>query len=238
MSNTQSVARVCPRCGRPSGPSQDAGEAVCSCGAAAPDARGEGAADAYELAPEPAGASTRATLPVSTGGREPRALSYRAPKDEAPGRAEPETIRDLYLPLWLLGGGVLVEVIAAVIRERQFAAALIHVGVELSVGTTLMLAGILLAAWLRNIDLGRSWVAVFKLAAISVAPAAAVSLVTPLLNFIPLGGLIGWAGAFVFYFALLGALFDLDQSDTWYCVCVIFLVRLAVYFLLLGIGVR
>ena len=28
-------------------------------------------------------------------------------------------------------------------------------------------------------------------------------------------------------------LFDLDESDTWYCVLVIFLVRLGVYFLFL-----
>jgi hypothetical protein len=42
--------------------------------------------------------------------------------------------------------------------------------------------------------------------------------------------LLGWAGEFVLYFALLGALFDLDQGDTWYCVLVIFLVRVAVFF--------
>ena len=35
--------------------------------------------------------------------------------------------------------------------------------------------------------------------------------------------------------ALLGALFGLDQSDTWYCVCVIFLVNVATYFSLLGL---
>lgn len=155
-----------------------------------------------------------------------------------PAKAEPETIRNLYLPLWLLGGGVLVEVIAAAIKERELGAALIHVGVELLLGTALMLAGILLVAWFRKIDFGPFWVAVFKLAALSVAPAAAVDLFTPALNFIPLGVLLGWGGGFVLYFALLGALFDLDQSDTWYCVCVIFLVHLAVYFLLLWIAAR
>jgi hypothetical protein len=93
-----------------------------------------------------------------------------------------------------------------------------------------MLAGIVLAARWRGIDLGGFWTAAFKLAAVAVAPAAAVTLATPVLRLVPLGGLLGWAGEFVLYFALLGALFDLDQSDTWYCVLVIFLVRLAVFF--------
>jgi hypothetical protein len=46
---------------------------------------------------------------------------------------------------------------------------------------------------------------------------------------------VGWVAEFVLYFALLGVLFELDESDTWYCVCVIFLVRLAAYFLLLAV---
>jgi hypothetical protein len=53
-----------------------------------------------------------------------------------------------------------------------------------------------------------------------------------------IGGLAGLGVQFVLYFALLGALFDLDESDTWYCVWVIFLVRLAVYFVTLWMGGR
>lgn len=96
-----------------------------------------------------------------------------------------------------------------------------------------MLAGILLVAWLRKISFGPFRTAVFKLAAVSVAPAAVLSLLTPALMVIPFGGLIGLLVGFVAYFTLLGALFDLDQGDTWYCVCVIFLVHLGVYLLLL-----
>src|SRR5207249_2030428 len=82
----------------------------------------------------------------------------------------------------------------------------------------------------RAIALGPFWVAVFKLAAVSVAPGATVALLTPALNFIPLGAILGWIGEFALYFALLGVFFDLDESDTWYCVCVIFLLNLGVYF--------
>ena len=101
-------------------------------------------------------------------------------------------------------------------------------------GTILMLAGIIPAARWRGVELGSFWTVVLKLAAITAAPSAVVRLVSPVLDVVPLGGLVGWIGEFVLYFALLGVLFDLDESDTWYCVCVIFLVRLAVYFALLA----
>jgi hypothetical protein len=151
---------------------------------------------------------------------------------------EADTIKNLYMPLWLLGGGVAVEVIAAFLRDGLAPIALIDVGFELIAGTVVMLAGIFLAARLRGLQLGSFWIAAFKLSAISVAPAAALDLVSPLLRVVPLGGLLGLAGNFVLYFALLGALFDLEESDTWYCVWVIFLVRLAVYFAILSVRAR
>ena len=137
------------------------------------------------------------------------------------------------MPLWLLGGGVVVDVVAAFLRQRCFCfdVALKEVGLHLIIGTTLMLAGVLLAAKLRGIALGPFWVTVMKLASISVAPQAIVALATPMLNVIPFGGLVGWVGEFALYFALLGVFFDLDESDTWYCVCITFLVSLGVYFL-------
>jgi len=161
---------------------------------------------------------------------EPVTLTYRAPKDDNHGRAEPDTIKNLYMPLWLLAGGIVIEVAAALIRTRSLKLSLTYVGVNVLLGTVIMLAGMLLAARFRGIDLGNFWTAVFKLCAISVAPGALVSLASPLLDHIPFGGLVGLLAFFILYFALLGALFDLDQEDTWYCVCVIFLIRLTVYF--------
>jgi len=164
------------------------------------------------------------------------ALGYRSKKVHAPKSADPEAIKNLQMPMWLLGGGVVIEVVSAFLRGGGADGALIYVGVELIFGTAVMLAGILLAARLRRIDLGQFWIATFKLAAITVAPAAAVGLAYPLLRIIPFfGGLFALAGEFILYFALLGALFDLDESDTWYCVWVILIVRIAVYFAVLGI---
>ena len=201
---------------------------------------------AYDLAPGPTPTSRAAVRrPVPAGlavpvapATEPRqpTLDYQRPAAGQAGRAapaEPETIKNLHAPLWLLGGGVAVGIIAAFVRNRSLPDALTYVALDLVIGTLLMLVGLLLAARARAIDLGGFWPAVLKLAAISVAPAAAADLLAPLFAFIPLGGLVLLVVQFVVYFALIGALFDLDQSDTWYCVCVIFLVRLAVYFTLM-----
>ena len=140
------------------------------------------------------------------------------------------------MPMWLLCGGIVIETAAAFLRRDNTQVALAQLGIGLILGTVLMLVGVLIAARVRQIDLGNFWTAAFKLAAIAIAPGAVVTLLSPALDRIPLvGGLIGWAGEFVLYFALLGALFDLDESDTWYCIMVIFLVRLAVFFSLLGV---
>jgi hypothetical protein len=194
----------------------------------------------YELAPEELpppspGPSDSIASPAAS----PPVLGYRAPAPSAgPGQFDPEPIKNLYLPLWLLGGGILVEVGATFFFQHNARTALISVGVNLLLGTALMLGGLLLAARWRGIDLGSFGAAVLKLAALSVAPAAAMTLLSPFFHVIPLlGGLLAWVGAFILYFALLGLLFDLDESDTWYCIAVIFLVRLAFYFLLLGAAV-
>ena len=192
-------------------------------------------AEAYELAPESGAAQVRptATRQIDTRGAAP-VLGYRGPRDDVPARAEPDAIKDFYMPAWLLGGGIVVEVVAAFLQgPGGITWGFLSLGAELLFGTALMLAGMALAAKRRGFSLGPLPTAIFKLAAVAIAPAAAVALLSPVLRFVPLGGLWGAIGAFVFYFALLGALFDLDQSDTWYCVCIIFLLNLAVYLPLL-----
>jgi hypothetical protein len=182
-------------------------------------------ATAYDLAAQPPRREPVTPAPPKI------ALAYRAPKDESPSQSDPETLKNLHMPMWLLGGGVAIEVVAALLAQRGgIVAALATVAAQLIVGTVFMLIGILWAVKFRGIALGPFWIAVFKIAAISVAPAAPVAIFTPFLNHLPLGGLIGLAAEFVLCFALLGVLFDLDQSDTWYCVCVIFIAHLAVYF--------
>jgi len=197
------------------------------------DNTSEGAGE-YELVPE------RVIAKPRNGGtpREviPAPLNYRSTMPQPTVKTAPEEMIHLQLPIWLLAGGVVIEVVASCLRERSIGVAMAVVGAQLVLGTAILLAGVLTAMRMRGIAIGSLPIAALKLAAIVVAPAAAVDLLEPAMRFIPFGGLIGWGVSFLLYFALLGALFELDESDTWYCVWVIFLVRLAVFFgLLFGV---
>jgi hypothetical protein len=223
-------APACPRCG----------QYTCTCPA------GEVTYDdeTYALADDPpapeAGvipvAAVATSLPPPLDSPAPlRPIAYKsAPPKPARASADPEQIKNLYLPLWLLGGGVVIGVVAAFIRRQDLRTALIEVGVELVGGTILMLAGIFVTAKIRDIEFGEFWVAVYKLAAVAVAPSALGALLEPLTRMFPLGFLANWLAQFVLYFALLGVLFDLDEPDTWACVFVIFLVKVMLFFLVLS----
>jgi DNA-directed RNA polymerase subunit RPC12/RpoP len=134
-------------------------------------------------------------LPVN-----PMQLAYQPAKREF----DPERFKNLTLPLWLLAGGIIVQLVADLITSHgEILSAAILVGVQVIIGTAIMLVGILLAAKMIGVRLGQFWTAIFKLSAISVAPAAVVAIATPALNFIPLGFFLGWLIEFVLYFALL-----------------------------------
>jgi len=208
-------------------------------------------ADLYDVAPDadapatatpPAGATprtntSRVNVIESSPAAPARALPYRRPTEDTGGVDSyfPNKTIDFYGPLWLIGASVVVEFIATYLRmpagvtgARAASAAMTGVGIEMVVGTVLMLAGVLIAVKFRGINLGRFWTAVLKLAATAVAPGAAMTLLGVAFDRLPIiGPLIPWVGGFVLYFALLGVFFDLDQSDTWFCVMVIFLVKLA-----------
>jgi hypothetical protein len=191
--------------------------------------------NAYDLAEEPA----KPAPPRLPPREPPPTLGYRGPvRDEAhsasrdSGAVADQAVVNLHLPLWLLVGGIVVEVIALWWGWTTFRAAMTAVGLNLIVGTIFMLVGVLIAARIRQIRLGDFWTVVLKLAAISVATDATVTLMLPVISVLPLGGLIGLGILFVVYFVLLGSLFDLDQSDTWYFIMVLVLLWLILYFAL------
>jgi len=170
-------------------------------------------------------------------GHQPQAtsptLAYHtaSPEDAAVSRYFPDRLKDLQIPLWLIAAATAIELVAGALGRRGgTVAAMFDAGVQMLTGTGIMLAAMFIAARFRGINLGPLPAAALKLAAISLAPGALITLMSPVLGFMILGWAIAWIGAFVLYFALLGALFDLDESDTWYCVCIIFLVNLVVYF--------
>jgi hypothetical protein len=128
--------------------------------------------------------------------------------------------------------GMVVEVVGAYFIGGNFAAMAAGVGINLVLDTVVTLVAVLMAAKLRAIELGKFRYVILKLSAICIFPAAMLMVCMPVLRFIPiLGALGGLVGEFVLYFALLGVFFDLDELDTWFCVAVIFLVNLGVYFL-------
>jgi len=171
--------------------------------------------------------------------RAARPAQSAPPGKPAATQTDTDTIKNFQLPLWLLVGGVAIDVVAAIINEKSFIGALASVGLGLVGGTALMLVGVLITAKVRGIDLGSFGSAVFKLAAISVAAPALATLAGLALGWIPfLGGLTVATATFFLLFALLGVLFDLEQSDTWYFVCVMFLIALGLHFLMLACGFK
>jgi hypothetical protein len=211
-----------------------------------PDAlaqEGDGPRDEYDLAPDTPAPLTVAAHPVQepaeTISGQPakpgQILNYRTNpgvgSNSAPVDLDTEKLTKQILPLWILTGGLLVEGFIAFLHARSNPMpAMIHLFVGIGVLTLLMMAGVLIAARVRQIQFGSYGSAALRLSAVVVGVAAVNDLLAPLASFIPFGGLGLLLVNFALYFALLGAFFDLDESDTWYCICVIFLVHLVVYF--------
>jgi hypothetical protein len=226
-----------------------AGRAVkCACGKAVLVPATEPADDVYDFAdgPDPvlpARSSVSAVQPVEgvalpmakaagPAGSGGPPLAYAQPRANAVDEYFPDRVKDFQAPLAFLVGGILVEFVAGWIHARGgtrgMTLAMAEVGVGLVVGTALMLVAMRIAAKFRSLSFGAFWTAVLKLSAISVAPGAAITASYVFLRPIPFGFLLSWGLGFCLYFALLGFFFDLDQSDTWYCVWVILAVKVGV----------
>jgi hypothetical protein len=119
------------------------------------------------------------------------------------------------------------------------------------VGTMAMtLIAVLVAVKFREIELGPLPRAALKLAAIAAASMALyilVSLITkgllpslPLgsLAAIPLGSVVALVAYGVLSFALLGVFFDLDHSDAGYCVSVMIVIAIAMFFVAKAVGIN
>ncbi len=142
------------------------------------------------------------------------------------------------MPLAILLAGLVIEIVAALIRmpgTMGWTVAMAALFGRLIVGTAVMLVGMVIVAKLRAIELGSLWLAVLKLSAVAIGPGALMTLLAPAITHIPLpAAMILGLGTlvldFVLYFALLGAMFRLEESDTWVCVWVFLLLRIALHF--------
>jgi hypothetical protein len=255
MSQTKPAIFECSGCGkRFRWKPELAGRAVkCPCGnvMTAPAQAPSDDDNLYDVVVEPSAAvsttpKARATQIAATQVNPSQpVLGYQAKRDASATLAAPAAdgyfpnpLKDFQIPLVLLCAGLVVESAAAVWtavqRSHSVWIAVVALFIGLVISTALMLAGVFITAKTRGFSLGRFWPAVLKLSAISVAPSAAMTLLYIFLRFIPFGIIATWIAGFVFYFALIGVSFDLEESDTWYCVIVIFLVKLTVALVILA----
>jgi hypothetical protein len=88
----------------------------------------------------------------------------------------------------------------------------------------------MVVAKIRGINFGPVPTALIKLCGLSIGPGAVGSLLSLLFGWIPIfGALGGWIAGCILYFAMFGAMFDLEESDTWVVVLSVFFVRLALF---------
>src|SRR3954469_6854763 len=71
----------------------------------------------------------------------PAPLAYHTPRDASSPKIDEQTLKNQHIPIALLGGGVLIEVIAAFLLRDRLDEALKHVGFQLVAGTIFMLVG-------------------------------------------------------------------------------------------------
>lgn len=187
--------------------------------------------DAYDLAPPAPPAPPSSPRPLSYQSAKPP-VSSGASDAKKSDATDPEQLRTLYIPMWILCGGALVECISAAIR-LGYRSAGAYVLIDIVLSTLLVFPAIAIAAKARGFKLGSFGSALLRVAALGVGPSAILTLGTPFFDaFGILGSIAGWICEFVLYFALLGTLFDLDESDTWYCLCIILIIRIAIFLLL------
>ena len=216
----------------------------------------ESGGDVYDVAPEApvamvadAGSTLRelhikggkvlplaAMEPSARGG----ALAYRAPED-FPARVDAETMKGVWMPLWLLGGGLLIEIAARILMPQMWwtpwnrpgervEKALLYVGLSTVIGTGLVLLLIGIPRVLMRILGATPWPlhpeamdsVALKLLAIMVAPSAALWLLAPIFLLMPgFGLIISAVGEFAISLALVRAMFDVDDVDAWFFAAVI-----------------
>ncbi len=179
--------------------------------------------DLYELV-EP-----RKTTPDKAGdsavaGKPPRVVQYRTPATEPRRGLIPARTLNVQIPIYLLAGAVAARTaFALVFRSGGVSAeqALMKLGMEMLVMTGVLFVAMQIAARFREIDLGSAPIALLKIAAIAVASRVLEPFLGPVSRLIPVvGGLLLIVAEILLAIALIGALFELDESDARYCVLI------------------
>jgi|GEM_PF-1721169 len=162
----------------------------------------------------------------------PQGIAYRTPQTRPIADLDGyvfDKLKDIQIPVALIGCGTLIS-FAEVFFDpppgaQGYRAGFMLIAAGLVITTTILLLGAFAAAKVRGLTFGPFRIALLKLTAIAIAPGAVATLMSLALRpFGFLASLIALVASFLFYFALYGVLFDLDESDTWFCVCVNFIL--------------
>lgn len=176
----------------------------------------------------PAAASPLAALGGSSAVT--RALEER--EDEV----QPSPIIEFYLPLGLIVLGLLMRFAQAMYFGDDavdgFLDALIVTSMDLAISIPLLLLGLLVSVKLLSVSFGPLGQALFKLLAILLGPAALGDIVAYVVSG-PLGSELagsfaGFLVAVVTMWVLLSQLFDLEGSDAFYVLIIIYVVNFIV----------
>jgi hypothetical protein len=136
-----------------------------------------------------------------------------------------EPFKDLYLPIILFLGGVVLTYLEAhfALRIRSTGFAVGYTAVVTIIDLVLVFAGIMFATKLLDLGLGPIGPAILKIAAIAVLPGAVAHLIS---YSIAIGGdYIGWFVSLVLICSMFMGLLQLDFHETMICSTIIWLVR-------------
>ena len=147
---------------------------------------------------------------------------------------KPDTRRDKYVPLALLGAGFLIAAVDLSFTMHPgaaVAAAVLVTGFKLLFGMIFMLGGALLAARFAGVNFGPLGPALLKLAGLCLAPSALGNLTTSLLGGDIAVAQIGRIVEIVLYWSLVSYLFRLDGWQTVVVVGTITILKIVAFFI-------
>ena len=140
-------------------------------------------------------------------------------------------LHDVYAPLGLLVAGVLANFLDARVRGLHDPAMMtVFVMITCTINLVLVFSALLIGVKLLDLGLGSIGPALLKIAAVALLPAAIGDIV----RYYTLG-IVAWPMTVIMYYALLYFLFQLDGSEMWIVVAIIWLMQTWISLLILGL---
>ena len=168
--------------------------------------------------------------------------SMKARLADRDDEVQPSKFIDIYLPLILIGIGVVAIFVnllfltdwqgaggggtGAATQAVAIGVVMVLMVVYVVVTVGLMLLGLYVAAWILGVDFGPLHIGLLKLTGIALGVGALSDIVSALLAPLMVGsGLVGFFVAIIAYWILISKLFDIEASDALWTVLIVVIVR-------------